>query len=329
MPAPATAHSSATRRSRGRYAPSPSGTLHLGNLRTALLAWLCARAAGGAFILRVEDLDVPRTRPGSATQLFTDLRWLGITWDEGPDCGGRYGPYTQSMRAALYAAALARLRARDLVYPCYCSRAELRDASQIASAPHGGDDAPRYPGTCRTLSARERQRREAEGRRPALRFRVPDTAITYFDGLAGQCSERVSETVGDFVVRRSDGIIAYQLAVVVDDALMDITQIVRGADLLPSTARQLALYDALGYPRPTEYLHVPLVLDGTGARLAKRDASAGVAALRAAGRSAPEVLGALAASSGFWPPDTPASPSDLLAAFTPARISPGPTVLIL
>lgn len=302
---------------RGRYAPSPTGALHLGNLRTALLAWLFARAAGGRFILRIEDLDLPRSRPGATETMLADLRWLGLDWDEGPDIGGLVGPYVQSMRQALYDEATARLREKGLIYPCYCTRAEL---AQIASAPQG-DDGPRYPGTCRNLTARERAAREASGRRPALRFIAPESPVQFDDVLYGPISEAVAATIGDFIVRRSDGIVSYQLAVVVDDALMGITQVVRGADLLASTARQLALYAALEYPRPREYAHVPLMTDAEGVRLAKRDASAGLDALRAAGYTPGRVLASLAASCGLHPAETTTTPIDLLAAFDPLRLN--------
>ena len=313
---------------RGRYAPSPTGALHLGNLRTALLAWLLARSAGGGFILRMEDLDLPRVRPGAAQQILDDLRWLGLDWDEGPDVGGPYGPYTQSARQAIYLGELARLRSLGLLYPCYCTRAELHASAahgSIASAPHAGDQPPRYPGTCRALTERERRAREAAGRRPSLRFRVPDAPISFDDRIAGPQTERVGETTGDFIVRRSDGLIAYNLAVVVDDALMAITQVARGSDLLAVTAPQRALALALGYPPPTDYAHLPLATDAMGARLAKRDAAAGVAALRARGVSSEQVVGALAASVGLWQAGEPATPRALLAAFDPARISPQPS----
>lgn len=302
---------------RGRYAPSPTGALHLGNLRTALLAWLFARAAGGRFVLRVEDLDLPRSRHGAAQAMLADLRWLGLDWDEGPDVGGLLGPYIQSMRQALYVEAIARLRNRGLIYPCYCTRAEL---AQIASAPQG-DEGPRYPGICRRLTASERAAREASGRRPALRFIAPEEPIQFEDLLCGTVSESVAATVGDFIVRRSDGIVSYQLTVVVDDALMGITQVVRGADLLTSTARQLALYAALGYLPPLEYAHVPLMTDAEGVRLAKRDAAAGVDALRAAGHAPGQVLASLAASCGLHPAETSTTPAELLAAFDPLRLS--------
>ncbi len=307
---------------RGRYAPSPTGTLHLGNLRTALLAWLFARHAGGGFILRMEDLDRPRVRPGAAERQLDDLRWLGLDWDEGPDVGGALGPYVQSARAALYDAALARLCERGLLYPCYCTRAEL---ARLASAPHAGDEPPRYPGTCRTLTARQRREYETAGRRPAWRFRSPDRPIRFHDEIAGDVVQDVGTAVGDFVVRRSDGVVAYQLAVVVDDALMGVSQIVRGGDLLLSTPRQLTLYDALGYPRPKAYAHVPIALDAAGERMAKRDASAGLSALRARGVRPARVVGALAASAGVWPHGEPATSADLLRTFTAGRITRNPT----
>ena len=283
---------------RGRYAPSPTGDLHLGNLRTALLAWLYARYAGGQFILRVEDLDRPRVRPGATERMLNDLRWLGLDWDEGPDVGGSYAPYTQSERLALYAHYLQRLRDAGLIYPCYCSRAEV---ARIASAPQQGEDGPRYPGTCRSLTTAQRRQHEANNRRPSLRFCVDDERfVTFTDLLAGPMEQHVQQAVGDFVVCRSDGIFAYQFAVVVDDALMRINQIVRGADLLHSTARQILLYEALDFPIPT-FVHVPLLLDATGKRLAKRTQSAGLEPLRTEGATPVQIVGQLAASCGLVP----------------------------
>jgi glutamyl-tRNA synthetase len=278
---------------RGRYAPSPTGDLHLGNLRTALLAWLYARCAGGLFVLRVEDLDRPRVRPGATERMLNDLRWLGLDWDEGPDAGGPYAPYTQSERLALYAYHLQRLRDAGMVYPCYCSRAEV---ARVASAPQQGEDGPRYPGTCRYLTLAQRRQHEANKRRPSLRFRVNDERVVAFtDLLAGYTEQLVQQVVGDFVVCRSDGIFAYQFAVVVDDALMHINQVVRGADLLHSTARQILLYEALGFPVPN-FIHVPLLLDAAGNRLAKRTQSEGLEPLRAAGATPMQVVGQLATS---------------------------------
>lgn len=280
---------------RGRYAPSPTGTLHLGNLRTALLAWLFARCAGGQFVLRVEDLDRPRVRPGASEEMLADLRWLGLDWDEGPDVGGPDAPYVQSERQSVYEEYLRHLQDAGLIYPCYCSRAEI---ARAASAPHG-DEGPRYPGTCRELSAARRRQYEAEGRRPSLRLRVPDERVVSFtDEIAGPLSQHVQEAVGDFIVRRSDSIFAYQFAVVVDDGLMRINQVVRGADLLSSTARQILLFELLGLPVPT-FAHVPLWLDRNGHRLSKRIRSEGLAPLRAAGLRPGEVIGQLAASCGL------------------------------
>jgi glutamyl-tRNA synthetase len=280
---------------RGRFAPSPTGPLHLGNARTALLSWLAARAAGGAYALRVEDLDGPRVRPGLEARILSELRWLGLDWDEGPDVGGPAAPYRQSERLPRYAEALDRLRAEGRVYPCFCSRAEIAAAAQ---APHGeGDDGPRYPGTCAGLGAAEIARRAAV-RLPAWRFRVAPGAVAFEDGVHGRQAVDVAAATGDFVVARADGIPAYQLAVVVDDAAMGITDVVRGDDLLPSTGRQLLLYAALGVA-PPRFAHVPLVLDEDGARLAKRHGALSVGELRERGADPREVVALLAELSGL------------------------------
>jgi glutamyl-tRNA synthetase len=308
---------------RGRYAPSPTGRLHLGNLRTALLAWLMARHGGGSFILRIEDLDLPRVRPASTADIIADLTWLGFDYDEGPGRGGLVGPYFQSMRRDLYRAALEKLVSKDLVYPCYCSRSEL---ARIASAPHGGEDGPRYPGTCRNLTLRQRRRYEAEGRHASWRFRAPVEKLIFLDRLAGRQEESVAERTGDFVVWRSDGIVSYQLAVVVDDALMGVTQVVRGADLLPSTFRQLALWNALDYPPPAEFAHVPLLLDAAGMRMAKRHGAGapkdGLDSLRSHGMTRGRILSLLAGSIGLpaGAGEEIADPRDLLATFDEARL---------
>ena len=308
--------------SRGRFAPSPTGPLHLGNARTALLAWLDARSRQGVLAMRVEDLDGPRVRPGLEAALLDELRWLGLDWDEGPDVGGPFAPYRQSERAPVYAAALDRLRARGLAYPCFCSRAEIAQASQ---APHASDEGPRYPGTCRDLGPGERSARAAR-RPPAWRFRVPEGVVSFRDRIHGECTFDVAGTVGDFVVARADGVPAYQLAVVVDDAAMEITDVVRGDDLLPSTARQLLLHGALGLAAP-RFAHVPLVLGPDGERLAKRHGARSVGELRATGADPAAVVGALAALSGLAPRGARASPRDLLPGFRleshprePARI---------
>ena len=280
---------------RGRYAPSPTGDLHLGNLRTALLAWLFARCTDGQFVLRVEDLDRPRVRPGASERMLFDLRWLGLDWDEGPDIGGPYAPYIQSERQEIYMTYLQRLQDKDLIYPCYCSRAEI---ARAASAPHG-NEGPRYPGTCRYLTQAQRSQHEANNRRPSMRFRVDDErTVSFTDLLVGPVEQQVQQTVGDFIVCRSDGIFAYQFAVVVDDALMHINQVVRGVDLLESTARQILLFEALGFQVPT-FAHVPLLLDKHGKRFSKRTQSAGLEPLRMTGITPEQVVGQMAAECGL------------------------------
>jgi glutamyl-tRNA synthetase len=269
----------------------------MGNLRTALLAWLFARSADGQFVLRIEDLDRPRVRPEATQHMINDLRWLGLDWNEGPDCGGPYVPYTQSERLEIYQHYLQCLQEAGRLYPCYCSRAEVAHA---ASAPQqGAGDGSCYPGTCRHLTQVQRRRHEANGRRPSLRFRVDDERIISFtDLIAGSIHQHVQQEVGDFIIRRSDGIFGYQFAVVVDDGLMHINQIVRGADLLHSTARQILLFEALGFPVPT-FAHVPLLLDEEGKRLSKRIQSMGLEPLRGTNMTPSDVIGQLAASCGL------------------------------
>ena len=282
---------------RGRFAPSPTGALHLGSAATALLAWCSARAAGGAFVLRVEDLDGPRVVAGCEARQRDDLRWLGLDWDEGPDVGGPHAPYRQSERDTLYQAALRRLIARGLVYQCDCSRAEI---ARIASAPHAGDEGPRYPGTCRPLGMRPRAFR----RPPALRLAVPPGVVVVDDALQGTIRQDVAADVGDVVLRRGDGTWAYQLAVVVHDLAMEITEVVRAADLLSSAPRQALLARLLG-GEPPRFAHVPLVLAPDGARLAKRAAGVPIAAHRDAGADPGDVVAALARLLGLAPARTP------------------------
>lgn len=274
----------------GRFAPSPSGPLHLGNLRTALLAWWAARGDGSAFLLRVEDLDPSSRREHEAGQL-ADLRALGLDWD---------GPVVrQSERRDLYEDALARLVAAGLTYLCYCTRREIREAVR---APHAPPDA--YPGTCRRLTAAERRAREAEGRPPALRLRSPGEVVEVVDTLHGP----VTGLVDDVVLRRNDGLPAYNLVVVVDDDAQGVEEVVRGDDLLPSTPRQAHLARVLGLTVPA-YLHVPLVLGPDGARLAKRHGSVTLADAVAAGVAPAVVRARLAASVGR--PDPGADPGPL------------------
>lgn len=292
----------------GRFAPSPSGRIHLGNILCCLLAWLSVRQQGGRMVLRIEDLDTARCPQRYARQMMEDLHWLGLDWDEGPEAGGSNGPYFQSQRTERYQAALERLEAQGLVYPCFCTRAELH----AASAPHREDGQVIYPGTCRDLTAAQIAQRSLH-RAPALRLRVPEEEIGFTDGHLGTVRENLAHSCGDFLLRRSDGMFAYQLAVVVDDAAMGITEVVRGADLLDSTPRQLYLYRLLDLTPPS-FCHVPLLLAPDGRRLSKRDADAGLEVLQ--GRmSAQAVLGKLAYLAGFHPSAEPAGAWELLAEF--------------
>ncbi|MEA3291229.1 MAG: tRNA glutamyl-Q(34) synthetase GluQRS [Pseudomonadota bacterium] len=294
----------------GRYAPSPTGPQHLGNLRTALLAWLQARLTGGRFILRMDDLDRPRVREGSAEQVLDDLCWLGLEWDEGPDVGGPCGPYTQSERDPLYREAFRRLLKRGHLYPCGCSR---KDIAEAASAPHEPGRSLRYPGTCRPaapfVDESESVRHGAPP--PAWRFRLEGETIQVEDRLAGKLNQNLETEVGDFVVRRRDGLFAYQLATVVDDALMGVTDVVRGLDLFDSTPRQVVLAKALDLPIP-RYWHLPLMIDSERKRLAKRDGADSLQELRQAGAPPEEVVGRLAASCGLAAPGAELSAAELL-----------------
>lgn len=291
----------------GRFAPSPTGPLHLGNLRTALLAWLFARSAGARFLVRMEDLDRSRVRPGVEEEQLADLRAIGLDWD------GLV--VRQSERMALYEEAIARLDRDGLLYPCYCTRAEIRAA---ASAPHGISAADRYPGTCRELTKAERAEREAAGRPPALRVRSEGSRVGFEDRLLG----RFEEVVDDFVVRRNDGTPAYQLAVVVDDAAQGIGEVVRGADLADSTPRQILLARLLSLPEP-RYAHVPLVLGPDGQRLAKRH---GAVTLSERGEGPQEVRAWMARSLGLAEAGETPSPDELLARFDPDRLPWEPTI---
>lgn len=282
--------------------------MHIGNLFAYLLAWLSARKQGGRIVLRIEDLDAQRCNAEYAQQLQDDLLWLGLAWDEGPLAGGNHAPYEQSRRTAFYEAALDALRERGLVYPCFCTRAELH----AASAPHRSDGQAVYPGTCRNLTAAQVAER-LRTRPPAYRLRVPDEEISVQDGHMGLYRENLSRDCGDFLLRRSDGLYAYQLAVVVDDAAMGVTEVVRGSDLLSSTPRQLFLYRLLELPPPAFY-HVPLLLSADGRRLSKRDRDLNLGVLRE--RYKPEeIIGKLAYLAGLNPTAAPVGAAGLLPAF--------------
>ena len=300
---------------RGRFAPTPSGQFHLGNAFAALVAWLQVRQAGGTFVMRVEDIDKQRSKVAFREQQFDDLRWLGLNWDEGPDSGGPHAPYLQSLRDPLYEEALMKLEGDGLLYPCYCSRAEL---AQIASAPHGlSSEGPTYPGWCRQLSEQERAKR-ARVKRPSLRFRMPDSPVDFTDGIYGDMFYK-GEALGDFVVKRADGMYSYQLAVTVDDAAMGITDVVRGADLLDSTPRQLALYEKLDLQAP-RFAHVPLLGDAGGERFSKREKSLALQRFRERGIRAERLVGLLAHLAGWLDRPEPVAASEMVGYADLARL---------
>jgi glutamyl-tRNA synthetase len=299
----------------GRFAPSPTGDLHVGNLRTAAIAWLSARAAGEPFLVRMEDLDRVQSSTGHEAGQLRDLAAIGLDWD------GEVA--RQSDRFDRYEAAIADLTARDLVYECYCTRREIRDEIEASTqAPHGPPGA--YPGTCRTLTTAERAARRAEGRRPALRLRSDHRTVTFTDRLLGP----VSGAVDDVVLRRNDGIPSYNLAVVVDDAAQGVTEVVRGDDLVSSTPRQIFLQGLLGLPRPA-YLHVPLVVDRSGERLAKRRGRpVSIADLAARGVGIGEIVAWISSSIGMADGSDDLTLSGLVARFViddlPRRPCPAP-----
>ncbi|HEY1188372.1 MAG TPA: tRNA glutamyl-Q(34) synthetase GluQRS, partial [Gemmata sp.] len=296
----------------GRLAPSPTGAQHVGNARTYLIAWLSAVAQGGSVRVRVEDIDSPRTKPGAAEQCLEDLRWLGLNWAG--------AVVTQTERLPHYEAALEVLKRAELVYPCTCTRSDIASA---ASAPHEGAQSgpagalvpgePTYPGTCAHRAVGDAQALQREGKPFAWRFRVTDSP-TFADLFAGERTIDLKRTGGDFVIWKSAGTPAYQLAVVVDDAAMGVTEVVRGDDLIPSTPRQLLLYRALGLA-PPRFAHVPLVVGEDGRRLAKRHGDTRLSALRGAGVSPGALVGLLAWSCGWLARPEPLSARDLLPRF--------------
>jgi glutamyl-tRNA synthetase len=296
----------------GRLAPSPTGAQHVGNARTYLIAWLSARSRGGRVVLRIEDIDSPRIKPGAAEQALDDLRWLGLDWDG--------EPLVQTQRLPVYQEALRRLRERELVYPCTCTRTDIERA---ASAPHADHEGPVYPGTC---AGRRATDAAGLGERPfAWRFRV-GASPAFTDLYRGPTHIDLRQVGGDFVVWKSAGTPAYQLAVVVDDAAQGVTEVVRGDDLIPSTPRQLLLYDALSLPTP-RFAHVPLVVGPDGRRLAKRHGDTRLSALHAAGVRSEALVGLLAWSCGWLERPGPIAPRDLLPRFRLGAIPAWPFVL--
>jgi glutamyl-tRNA synthetase len=298
----------------GRLAPSPTGAQHVGNARTYLIAWLSARSQGGELRLRIEDIDSPRVKAGAADLLVEDLRWLGLDWD---------GPIVvQSQRLSIYQQALQRLQAQELVYPCTCSRSDIALA---ASAPHAEHERPVYPGTCAGRQVADAKLLQQQGRAFAWRFRVRYTP-SFTDRLAGEVHLDLRQMGGDFVVWKNNDTPAYQLAVVVDDAGGGITEVVRGDDLIPSTPRQLLLYEALEWSPPT-FAHVPLVVGLDGRRLAKRHGDTRLLHLRQAGVRAEALLGLLAWSCGWLDRIEPIRPQELLPLFRWEAIPQQPFVL--
>ncbi|MCG3180644.1 MAG: Glutamate--tRNA ligase [Phycisphaerae bacterium] len=300
-----------------RLAPSPTGALHMGNARTFLANWALARRGGWRIVLRIEDLDTPRTKPGADAAAVEDLGWLGLDWDAGPT--------RQMADLSPYRDALDRLRSAGLIYPCRCTR---RDIEQAASAPHADAHELRYPGTCRPAPddlshAADAGRRDAP---IAWRLIVPDGEIAFNDGFHGPQRVNVQREVGDFVVATKASLPAYQLAVVVDDARQGVTDVVRGDDLLGSTGRQLLLYHLLGLGPPPRYTHLPLVVGEDGRRLAKRHGDTRLATYRDAGVSADRVVGLLAFWSGVVPAREPMSADEFRDRFDLTRLPPAPAV---
>jgi glutamyl-tRNA synthetase len=291
---------------RGRYAPSPTGLIHVGNARTALAAWLSVRSQGGAFVWRLEDLDGPRVVPGLADAAMEDLAWLGLDWDE--------GPYVQSERSAFYEEALARLAGAGRLFPCRRSR---KDLQAIASAPHGREGGAPYPAAFRPERLDPDWFQHCSD--AAIRFLVHDRPVEWIDRVYGPQVERVDQTVGDFVLKRRDGLYAYQLAVVVDDLLMGIDEVVRGADLLDSTARQIQLIEALG-GTPPAYAHVPLVVNAQGEKLSKRDAGLTLRSLRESGVRPEALAGYLGWSLGILEQPEACPAGGLVARFSWERV---------
>ncbi len=294
-----------------RLAPSPTGAQHVGNARTYLIAWLSARSQGTSITLRIEDIDSPRIKPGAIELIEEDLRWLGLDWDD--------GPFIQTQRLPLYEEALEQLKSQELVYPCTCTRSDIE---QAASAPHLEHEGPVYPGTCAHRKAADA---DSLDRPYAWRFRVTDSPA--FDDLyRGPTSIDLKQLGGDFVVWKSSKTPAYQLAVVVDDAAMGITEVIRGDDLIPSTPRQLLLYRALGWT-PPRFGHVPLVVGPDGRRLAKRHGDTRLVSLRQSGVKAEALLGLLTWSCGWIPKPEPVAAADLIPRFSLVSIPRTPFVL--
>lgn len=296
----------------GRFAPSPTGRMHLGNVFSALVSWLSAKSEGDRWILRIEDLDPQRSRLEYARQIEDDLHWLGLDWDEGGiDGTGSHGPYMQSLRCDIYQDALRRLSATGLTYPCYCTRADI----MATQAPHESDGRVVYAGTCRPARLGGCSPDSSDNQKPVrgTRLFVPDKDIYFTDRYYGPKCVNLQKHCGDFILQRADGAWAYQLAVVVDDALMGVEEVVRGADLLLSSAQQIYLHELLGF-KPPRFAHFPLICNESGQRLSKRDRSLAMDILRE-NQSPQEIIGSLAFAAGIIDRNEPASPIDILPCF--------------
>ena len=296
---------------KGRFAPSPSGRMHLGNVYAAMLSWLSAKSRGGTWLLRIEDLDPQRCKREYALQLEDDLRWLGMDWDEGgTENRGNLGPYSQSERSYIYKVYLDKLKAKGLTYPCVCTRADIL----ATQAPHESDGRVVYKGTCRPVRLGGCCECDYSDVSSATRLFVPDKEITFVDGHYGEQNVNLATNCGDFILQRKDGAWAYQLAVVVDDALMGVTEVVRGRDLLLSVPQQLYLYDVLGFEAP-KFWHLPLLCNEVGQRLSKRDKSLDMGVIREK-YTAEEVIGWLACQAGITDKAEAVSLEELLPLFS-------------
>jgi len=310
---------------RGRFAPSPTGALHLGNARTFLLTWLSIKSQEGEIILRIEDLDHPKVKPHTIQEAIDDLQWLGLTWNEGFSSNIQpYKPYIQSQRTEIYKEALDKLVEKDLVYPCVCSRKEIEESQ---SAPHAGE-SPKYLGECknRFKSWEEAERILPDKRIPIWRFRSSDKDICFDDGFMGRKKFNNSQFFGDFAIARHQYGAGYMLAVVVDDALMEITEVIRGNDLLDSTPRQLEIYKALNLTAPN-FIHVPLVVAPDGKRLAKRHGDTKISTLRKTGNSPEKIIGLLAYWCGWAKLGEELKAQDLISRFSWKTLNPQNAVL--
>ena len=298
---------------KGRFAPTPSGNMHIGNALCYLLAWLSARSQGGGVVLRFEDTDLLRMRPGAVEQTFSDLLWLGLDWDEGPAPDERGGAYFQSCRTEIYNKYFDELRARGMVYPCFCSRRDVR----LASAPHESDRAAVYPGSCRDLSPREVEERMKK-RAPAWRLRLGDETVCFRDALRGEFSCEILREYGDFPIRRADGVYCYQFTVALDDALMGVNEVLRSRDLISSAPWQVYVQELFGFDAPL-FVHIPLLLDPDGQRMAKRDFSLSLRELRRH-YSPEEVVGSLGFLAGLQDEPRPCTADELLPLYAPEKL---------